>query len=431
MPLSPEEIENQRFREVLRGYDKGQVEAMLVTLADRHRAALQGGDAASSGPTGADGVDPSHFDDALRGYDKEGVRSFFDTVAADFQAVAGPDASRRRQADDQGPGPTAAERAGEDLGLSESSARDVGSAMWAAAESEADTMRALAAEEAAKTLEEAWRQRDEAIAARAAVAEEQAGAAARRAEAERMLAVVGAEVNAALSLGEKAEADAGAAAAELAAVREDRGHAAAQRAAAADELELARSLRAEAEVELDRSRTARLAMDRELAESQALTAAASESASRAHDAEVEAARLTVAVRHQVEQELSAARRLRQEPERDAADVRAVAERDAAATREEGDRHARQITEKARSEAQDAAALLTELGGQLDAFRTAGGQQLSEAVRRLEDQILAAVGEIQEELQHSSSHGLALVKEAEQRVRATAKSLADLAQRPAP
>ncbi len=381
MPLSPEEIEDHRFREVLRGYDKGQVEAFLVAGAARFRVAKNAG---AGDPQGHGGqitphdVTHAEFDDSLRGYDKEAVRAFLAELAIDLEV---PEPMRPGEA-----APETGDVSG-DAGVVIRSARDIGAAIRAAAEREAEGVRATAAEEAASALEAAWKEMEEAGAAKAAAAEELSAAAATRSEAEREMSQL--QVEAA----RVAEVAAG----ELQAARALRAEAEVQATAAAEERSRTEAVRAQAEHDAD------------------LTAV---ELGRSRDLRLDAERKAEAARH----ELTLAESVRSEAERHANDVRASAERDAAATRAAAESRARQLTQRAQAGAREGAALLVDLGRQLMARRVTDGRQRTEAVQRLEDRIFAAVGEIQDEMQHAGSDALALVEAAEQRVRDLADEL---------
>jgi len=192
-----------------------------------------------------DSIAGSQFGDALRGYDKQEVRSFLASVAAELRAAAHgdasppatPDGDEALVIDDE------ADARDGDVGVAVRSARDIGVAIRAAAERDAESMRAIAAEEAAMSLEAAWFERDAVAAERAALTEEEAVWAARQEEPARLTEVAHAELEAARLLQAEAATAAAAAAASAGA------QAAARLTEADQDLELAQSLVTEARKE--------------------------------------------------------------------------------------------------------------------------------------------------------------------------------------
>ena len=382
---------------MLRGYDKGQVEALLVTAAGRYRAAMQprdggGGEVHLEGAV-LDEITHFQFDDALLGYDKEDVRSFLQAIADDVRALieaeGSPDGQKLEppsEVHQTTPGDDA-ERA-----IVGRTARGVDSAIRAVAQREADQMRATAAAEVARALGA----RKEAERARAAAAEDRAVAAALRAQAEREVSDLRAEAG---TVAQRAVR-------ELAAARALRAQAEAAAAEAASELVTATELRDEVRLRL-------AAVDKEL--------------KRARSVKVEAEQNAVKTRAAAAKEADAAARemkkavtLRAQAE----SLRRQADLDARAGAEAANRRAREITQAALVEAQATAALLSDLVQGLEALRSAGSEKLAEVVRGLEDQILVALGETQEEFLLSAGYGLAQVSAAEQRAKDIVKRLAD-------
>lgn len=431
MPLSPEEIERQRFSDVLRGYDKSQVESFLTAVADRYRMVAQGGprnsgssvgrpSAAEQGGITADDIERSHFDDALRGFDKTQVRSFLETVAGDLRRLEAPVEHLR------GHHPASMDQLsksppGEDLGSIVRSAREIASAIRETAEREVAEMRSAAAEEAARTVETAWRELEQANATKAqaveaaaqlrAAAEDEAARTRVAADQDAAQVRAAAEQDAAQTRRRVEQEIAGLRKAvnDLLTEAEERW------VAAADELATAEALRGEAEQEATRLR-AEASVDA----ARVREAAAGAATAAREEGERAAAEIRAQAQDQIGaawQGLRAAQARQADEERQAAELRAVAVRETSQRLDAADRDAKAAVDAARLIATEAAGLLAGMQADLDTFRASSGHHLAEAVRKLENQIGAAVGEIHEELEQSGAQGLTMIRAVEARIRA--------------
>lgn len=441
MSLSPEDIEGQQFREVLRGYDKGQVTAFLSEVANLFRTSIQPGgeaDDESESTVTVDDIADAPFDDALRGYDKEDVRSFLKEVEVDLRTLTQP-TGYSSGGESSARGLVGADVGG-DLDVLMRTAQDIRAAASSAAAYQPSASRSATPE----LVDPAQSDEEPATAARAAVADDPAAARSLRSDAELEVSRLQEEVTraegdlaVARSLRSDAEREmsrlqeeavrvAELTALELQTARTFRAHAEADAAQAAAELAAAIELREEFEA---------ATMLRAQAEAEA--ARATEELAAAEELRSQAERDSAAAA----EELTDARELRREVKSELEKVRAVAVAEgdtiavARADREEAAKllgaaqhhqdpewkefsHAQSLLK----EAEQLAEFLTDLGRQLGELHGTGSQELAEAIRRLEDQILAALGEVQDELQQSRAQDLVLVQVAEERIRKLVQGL---------
>ncbi len=171
-------------------------------------------------------------------------------------------------------------------------------------------------------------------------------------------------------------------------------------------------------------------------EAASVRASAVERAARVLEAAQEEREKATAARAAADDELATARSLRAAVEWELGRLAAMAtpapgargreSSDPSAVSEPGSAraHARDVIDRTRSDARPENEDRTHLGTRLDDLRAAGGQQLAGEVRRLEDELEATLGEIEQELRQAGSLSRTAVGSAEQRAGHLAGRLAD-------